>query len=251
MRMPFAFVDVDRLDAATHGAMWEIYRAGHEITRAEFEAASFRKFDRIFLYRRRDGVLRGFMGIRDRTLCLPDASRIRCIYFGQACFRPEDRGSGMAVVAPLLLSVGHVLRFPGRRALGWFDALTVRPYLMSHRAAAEVYPDPRRPTPPELIEVRDRLGHTYYGDAYDPARGVIRKTARLVSEPPVDPARLADPLVRHYVELNPGYVDGDGLLVLVPVTMATVRRALRRILKVRRRGPSAPSDGDDGRALPA
>jgi len=129
---------------------------------------------------------------------------------------------------------------PVRRAC--FLACPVHPasYLALTRSCGQVWPRPEAPTPAPIQAVMDRLdsdlGLQRPADAADDG---VRKVGWITRQTPSEArfwAGHSDERVRYYIERNPGYRRGDGLLVLAPVdwrsvldgALGTARRKLSR-----------------------
>jgi len=112
------------------------------------------------------------------------------------------------------------LRHP-RTPLWYVPELTnPAPYRLLASHAAEFYPSPDRSTPPEVTElleaVRDARGMTPVGPPLvarfaNAARGTRAERFRL------SPRMANDPLVQHFISLNPGFASGDDLLFAYPL----------------------------------
>lgn len=102
-----------------------------------------------------------------------------------------------------------------------FGSGTFRSYLMCARTTAIFWPKRRSSTPQSVIRVRDRAMGASEGSAYDAARGLILScgTLRFLEWQPRDNAEsLNEPDVAAWFGWNPGFRDGDQLVVVVPMT---------------------------------
>lgn len=248
-RATIELVPTDRVDAATLAAMWSLYAPHHAITRAQFEERCHADVDAIALYRApTTRALVGFTGVRRRLFTLRSGEAVATVYFGTSFIAAEWRGHNLIQRTVLRVFFAAKGRRPWRRLFVWSDALSVRPYLLTARSLYEYYPSPLRPMPDDVRELRDTLGRTYYGDCYDPARGTVRKPSRKLDPQllEIDADGRDDLHVRYYIEQNPGYIDGHGLLIIQPATVRNalafawiqVRRAISRILGNGRRSRS-------------
>lgn len=129
-------------------------------------------------------------------------------------------------------------RRPLARAWWMFDTFSYKSYLLLPRSFRDFWPRRERGTPGEVRALLDRLARERYGDAWDPARGVVRRSGKKRLRPhtaPVDAALLADPDVRFYEEVNPGHREGDMLVCLCPLTLRNMlhmaRSRLRRLVR--------------------
>ena len=229
-----SFVPVSSASDDLLHAMWEIYRPSHEVDLETFCTKTRRKFSDLVVLRDGRRVLGFFGGGPVQPLTLPSGEEVMTRYLGQAMVVPELRRSGIAIVSPLLLGFQAVHRGRPKRVFVWQDCITVRTFLLAARHAPHTWPYPGKVMPEEIRFVRDAVGRSMYGPAYDPAAGVVRKTERIVVEPDIDPRRLKDPLVAFYAQANPGYVHGDGLLQVFPMSWPLLAWSTARAL---RRGP--------------
>lgn len=211
--------------------MWEIYRPSRAVDLPTFVDKTRQKFSDLVVLRDGARVLGFFGGGAVEPLTLPSGEVVMARYLGQAMVVPELRRSGWAMVCPLLLGAAAVYTSGRRRTFLWQDCVTVREFLLAARHAPVTWPYPGRVMPDEARFVRDTLGSGAYGAAYDPESGVVRKQRRLVLEGDIDRRRLEDPLVAFYAEANPGYVHGDGLIQVFPMTWTMLGKATLRTLR--------------------
>jgi hypothetical protein len=95
----------------------------------------------------------------------------------------------------------------------------------------EFFPSRDRPTPGAMQELIDQLARERFGDAYDPARGIVRfpRPQRLRPALAALPAgRVADPHVAFFLTRNPGH--GDELVCVTELTEANLTAAGRRMV---------------------
>lgn len=96
-------------------------------------------------------------------------------------------------------------------------------------------PAPGRPPHPRHKAVMDAFGLAKYPHAYDPAAGLIpagQDAQRLRPDSPE--GRLPDRRDKHvelFIERNPGYLRGDELVYVAPVTPANFSPAFLRLLR--------------------
>lgn len=210
--------------------MHALYRHSHDTDRATFEAKTKRKFHEIAILRRREsGALVSFLGARAEDVEV-DGRRVHALYMGQAMTAPSARRSGLSLLCPLAFTARAVKRSLRMPVVGWQDALTVRTFLLVARFADEYYPHPRLQMSADVRALRDHLGRAHYGDDYDAAQGIVRKPSRLVLEEDIRPEKLADEHIGFYARANPGYVRGDGLLQVFPLSVGICLKAALRLM---------------------
>jgi hypothetical protein len=134
---------------------------------------------------------------------------------------------------------------PLRPVYAAFNTYSWRSYLSQTRTFRLCWPHRSFPLPAWEAGLYERVGKRLNGDRFDPGTGVAHnRDRRLRPDVAEVPAHLADdPDVRHFVEHNPGYPDGDLLVCLVPLNLANWTAAASRIagrLRRRRRAAERP-----------
>jgi hypothetical protein len=88
--------------------------------------------------------------------------------------------------------------------------------------------------PEDARAVLDALARAKYPHDYDSTRGVVRAgvghNPLRAGAAEVTPARLRDPLVRFFLERNPGHVRGEELCCLAPLTRDNFTAAAYRVI---------------------
>jgi len=86
--------------------------------------------------------------------------------------------------------------------------------------ARSVWPSPVVAVPDDLFELMMRLGEEFHLEMVDPARPLVRKVGWITRDTEAERRywQTCDmPGARFYLEQNPGYTEGHGLLTLVPL----------------------------------
>jgi len=126
--------------------------------------------------------------------------------------------------------VGYVARNP--RRLMYFLGCPVHPttYLAAARWSPKYWPRYDQPTPAKetalIHELAERFGLEVVGD--DP---LVRRVGWITRQTESERAYWASnrrPEVRFYLDRNPGYLDGHGLLLFAPLDMRNLRQSLGR-----------------------
>lgn len=143
------------------------------------------------------------------------------------------------------LMIAEVLRACVRypRARKAFLGCFVHPsaYLAMGHVAPQIYPHWDKPTPRPIKTVMNSLAHDFGLDRVDAASSGVRKVGWTTRESLTDRdswARRTDDMTRFYLSTNPGYREGHGLVILVPISLGALvdgslrqaRRALGRRL---------------------
>ncbi len=104
----------------------------------------------------------------------------------------------------------------------------------------QIWPCPSRAIPPEIAGLMEALGDDFGLARIDGRSRLIRRIGWITRDPVEDEERWRtseDPRVRLFVELNPDYTEGVGMLTLIPASFPIVLRAFSRnlVYKLRRR----------------
>lgn len=127
-------------------------------------------------------------------------------------------------------------------------------YLALGHVAPEMYPHWERPTPPRIRRVMDSLGEAFGLAVVDPRRPEVRRVGWVTRDTASDRAswaRRRDPMTRHFLRTNPGYREGQGLLILAPIRLrhfveGVVRHAHRVVRRALRRSSGSPGAVSSG-----
>ena len=115
----------------------------------------------------------------------------------------------------------------------WCDSLTYKPYLGFANSTKNYYPSYKGPTPPKIKAIMDKLGVHYYGQHYDQATGTVHKAANIVSDPSsiITEEDRNNPDIDFFARVNPGYMEGRGLLTIVPASLPNFLFCAQKCLK--------------------
>jgi hypothetical protein len=196
------------------------------VSREQFERDLAEK-NAVILIRGSDGKIVGFS-----TLLLYQAEfqgkAIAVVYSGDTIIEREAWGSS-ALPRTWIHSVWklHRERFP-ELPLYWLLLTSgYRTYRFLSVFWKTFYPNPHTATPAEMEGLRDELARARFGEKYKD--GVVRLGQPLKRELLETPAR-PDPHIRFFIERNPGYVDGDELVCLAPLTAENLTAAGKRMV---------------------
>lgn len=93
--------------------------------------------------------------------------------------------------------------------------------------APAVWPAAGGEIPPELFDLMMRLGEEFHLEMVDPARPLVRKVGWITRDTEAERRywQTSDlPAARFYIEQNPGYVQGNGLLTLLPMDLLSTAK---------------------------
>lgn len=225
--------------------MCDLYVPHHHISYEKCEHRIRAGFDRIILYISPNGEIVGFNGIRRRIHKVKGFIRpLKAIYLGQLYIDGTYRGQHPLHSAMLKLMVPDKFLRPWLKPIIWADSITYKPYLLVARCTKEFYPGPDAPTPQAFQNLIQHLGKTYYPDTFDSESGTVIKPANLIKEhvAPIKQAHLRKPYIRYYAEANPGYMQGNGLIMAFPFNWKNTIFITKQLLrfKFRRRLSRSP-----------
>jgi hypothetical protein len=155
-----------------------------------------------------------------------------------AVFRAETdtlrdyRGGNAHARFALSLALRYLMKHPGRRA--YYLGSLVQPSIYSILAehCGEVWPRRDAQTPAELQAFMEELASKAGLKTVDPARPLVRQEARKARETKEEGEswRHSDETsADFFIEANPGHVDGERLVTLVPVTVDIILGVLRSL----------------------
>ncbi|MCB9778793.1 MAG: cyclic nucleotide-binding domain-containing protein [Alphaproteobacteria bacterium] len=97
------------------------------------------------------------------------------------------------------------------------------------RHAPSFWPNPFGETPPEVLDFMVGLAEDFHLDSVDPARPLVRQVGWITRDTPAENAfwrRSTRPLARFFVEQNPGFDQGHGLVTLIPMGRAALAQGV-------------------------
>lgn len=224
--MKTKFLSIDEIQSqALFPEMWDIYRNLFDLSEEDF-LKSQRNFDYYAIFFSKSGRMVGFCGIRDGQMRL-DQQLYRTVYMGHFSVKPDFRGKSLIPLTLVRLFLDHHLKMRKGKLIVWGDAGTYRSYLVMAKGTKYFYPSPD-PTPnawtPKLAAMGKALGHQSVSGTYDPERGIVHSRIQIARQKAyqITEKDLLDPHIRYYVERNPGYANGDGLVFLCPANFANL-----------------------------
>lgn len=218
------------LDSLVRGQMFGVFaRHYRDVSQGNFEADLDAKDSVILLYA--GTVLVGFTTLAFGTFTQGSASH-EVVFSGDTIVDRAFWGEQTLARAWL----GEIGRFAARhrgQAVYWFLIVKGhRTYRYLPTFAREYVPAAQGGERADLVALRNAIAADRFGEAFDPATGVIR-----FAEPRgrLDPA-LAEPLprergnphVRFFLDANPGFRNGDELACLCALAPGNMRPRARR-----------------------
>ncbi|HEX6024211.1 MAG TPA: cyclic nucleotide-binding domain-containing protein [Solirubrobacter sp.] len=154
----------------------------------------------------------------------------------------EYRGGNANTSFGLRYALRHLLRHPGWPAYYLGSLVHPSSYALFARYTPALWPRADAQTPPELLAFMHELANDFGLTRVDPANPLVRHVGWRTIESEVERdywMRSDKPAARFFVEANPGFPDGHGLVTLVPITARTVADILRATARRRARTPAA------------
>jgi len=189
---------------------------------------------RILVVSDRSGVFRGYTAFH--VYLATFGGKAYGIVRMEAGVDPALRRKALSVPFVIRELVRTLLRHRDRKLL--FVASFVHPsaYVIFDRCAPDLWPRRGVPTPPEVSAMLPQLAALF---GMEPAAtpgtyriGWITRASR--------PPRELSPSARFFIEHNPSYTSGDGLLTIVPIDLGRFVRGLATLLRNRVRRALAP-----------
>ncbi|MCB9344506.1 MAG: hypothetical protein R3A50_08765 [Saprospiraceae bacterium] len=207
--------------------MWALYSGFYNYTEQYFRERIHRN-THFSLYLQQGRII-GFTGLRIDKVKLSGQDQL-LFYFGQTVIARAFRGKSLIQTTALMLLFKYWKECLHCQVWFWYDALSYKAYLAAANCAHEIYPSHRCPMPEKVRQIRDFAGITWYGEAYCPASGTVKKAINYVNDAATNifPEDLTNPDVAFFVHNNPGYSHGQGLLTFIPVTSQNLLVLVKR-----------------------
>ncbi|WP_338872323.1 cyclic nucleotide-binding domain-containing protein [Myxococcus stipitatus] len=227
-----------RLTDALYAVHQEIFDGVERDCFARYVVDSTAEHTWIQLHRNEAGLLVGYFALHVFEKKLNGV--ITAVFRAEAGSLRAYRGSNLSPRLALSLVVKYLLRHPGRPA--YYLGALVHPssYTLLTKYCGEVWPRREHPIPAELRGFIDELGSAFGLARVDPENPLLRQVGWRTreSEAERDYWRQCDrPSARFFLETNPGYTQGHGLLTLIPATLANIGSILRVMCGRLLRGP--------------
>jgi hypothetical protein len=173
--------------------------------------------------------------------------RLVAIFTSHVLLREDHRGQNLIQRLGFQTFLRTRLRHPLRRCYWFFDTFSYKSYLLLARNLRHFWPRRDRDTPEWERGLLGYLGDHIYGDAWQPARGIVVRSGskRLRRETaPVDENMATDADCEFFTRRNPGHGEGDMLVCLCPLTFGNwLGIAGRALARTRRTSRVAEASG--------
>ncbi len=231
-RLAARIVAQSALSDRTRAAMCRLYLSYYEATSpVRFEQDLATKDEVLLLHDARH-VLRGFSTLK-RYVCDGEAGACRVLFSGDTVVQHDFWGDQTLAFNWIRRAGAIKAEYPHEPLFWLLIVKGHRTFRYLQAFSREYFPHWQRSTPPAAQAVMDRFGQRLFGEAYDPANGIIRfaeshgQLRPEWAEP--TPEAAGRPEVRFFLERNPGYRRGDELLCLTELSPENLRPLARRL----------------------
>lgn len=226
------------LGAALYAVHQQIFDGVSKASFVKYVVDSRAEHTWIALYRGEAGQIVGYFALHvfERVVGGRPAAVIR----GEAGFLEEYRGGNVTARFGLARVLRYAMANP-RRTLYYMGSL-VHPssYLQIARLNDQVWPGVGAPPAGDVSALMAELAGSFGLERVgEEASGLVYKVGWCTRESAEARARWQrseNPAVRFFLQANPGYSEGHGLLTLVPLRGAGLVRAVGRYLRTKLRG---------------
>lgn len=217
--------------------MYKIYNPHHNMSFDAFQSRMHTNFNRIILFKRDlDKELIGFTGIRfDKFITNKNKKRI-LIYYGSAFLESEYRGKNLMQTVGKKYYLKIRLKHLMKKIYVWADLLSLRAYCMICSNYRRFYPSPDWETPKKIKKLMDYVGEKYYGDNYNSESGIVCKNSKRIKDHEISYSEgdRKDKYVNFFLDKNEDYLNGNGLICVIPANIVNILSNAVHTLKKRR-----------------
>jgi hypothetical protein len=151
------------------------------------------------------------------------------VFRAEAGLLPSYRGSNIIVPRALRGVLRYLSRNPGRKAFYLGSLVHPSSYVTLAKSFREVWPRHGRQTPAALHALMEELALEFGLEPVDPARPLLRRVGWRTRESQAERERWhrsERETARFFLQSNPGYGEGHGLVTLVPLHAGNLLGAL-------------------------
>ena len=224
--------EIDQIGEPEIAEMWSLYSHYYGGTSEEQFRSDLSGKTHVMICRNDDERIGGFSTIE---VCEHPfgGERVRVLFSGDTIVEEEYWNRNDLAFSWIRFASGQKLRFP-ESPLYWFLIVKGhRTYRYLSVFGKKFFPAPDWKTPPKMQALMNSLAEKRFGDAYDPADGVIRFSTphgflkSPWSEIPENAMQRKE--VRFFLERNPNYQSGDELVCLCEVDRENMKSLSKRI----------------------
>ncbi len=208
----------------------------------------------ILLFVRETRRLVGFSTLRIAEHRL-EGRTVDLAYSGDTVIHPEFWGTKTLQVAFARCLLRCKLRHPFRPCLWLLLSGGYKTYLIMVNHLPRSFPSRRHTPDPAHRGFLESVAREWFGDHYDPGRGVVRFGADhyrvRAGVAPIDPETARCPDVAFFLERNPGHAEGDELVCLAEFRLRDFVSVFARLIWAQARmSPAAAPRPVGARARP-
>ena len=148
--------------------------------------------------------------------------RLSAIFRAEAGTMRSYRGGDTNTGFGLKLALPYLLRHPGRPVYYLGSLVHPSSYSVFARLFDVVWPSASHPPPPAVVAFMDQLANSFGLERVHPDNPLTRQVHWITRDSEVERNywRVCDkPAARFFIEANPGYIHGDGLVTLVRIDL--------------------------------
>lgn len=228
-------IDPSDLDARQRQALSEKLYEIHQAVFAGLDKAAFdhyvvnspAKKTRILLYRNRRHDLIGYFGVH-RFEKEVDGQPV-VVFRAEVGLLPGYRQSDAKLTFCWSEATRYKLLHPGKHVYLFFVPVSPSSYAVAARYMHKVYPDRHLNIPADALRLMTQLALQFGLPAVEEGNPLVRKVGwiSLATRQEQDFWRSTrNPYVRFYIDANPQFSEGNGLLTLIPVSLTNTLLSL-------------------------
>lgn len=200
--------------------IWDLTQSYYDADRPYVEC-QLKAHGRIAFFRSPDQSLVGMASL-DVYPAIFEGRAIAVIFTSHVLLREQYRGHNLIQRLGLRTFLATRLSYPLRPIYWFFDTFSYKSYLLLSRNMREYWPRHDRATPDWERGLMSHLATRTYGNAWQPARGVVTRSGykRLRMETaPLGVDSSTAPDLAFFARANPGHAEGDMLVCLCPLNI--------------------------------
>ncbi|MDQ2091887.1 hypothetical protein [Marimonas arenosa] len=233
-------IDLDRLDQAQRTALGDTLYVLHQKIFRGPDKAHF--FNHVFSPDAERNMLRLYLDETGAPVGYCAVHRFRRHLADQACLviraeaglDPDFRGRSSTYWFGMIRALRTKLRHPFTPLYYLGTLVHTSSYHLFCKYFPLVYPSAGRPMPEQMRALALNLIESFDSPAVDPADPLVRDVGWITIETPQE-TRLSRqnhrPDIAYFLERNPGFARGHGLVVLVPLSWSNLFAAIGRRLR--------------------
>ncbi|MFO0589662.1 MAG: cyclic nucleotide-binding domain-containing protein [Polyangiaceae bacterium] len=188
----------------------------------------------ILLYRGEDNAIVGYLALHvfERRL----RGEMTAVFRAEAGTLRAYRGRNASVNFGLRKIIEYLVAHPGRPVFYLGSLVHPSSYSLFAKYGTSLYPSAGNETPPDILQFMGELADEFGIPVVDPAHPLVRDVGWITRETDVERRywRHCDrPAARFFIAQNPGYVDGHGLVTLLPLRLPEMLRAAAHITRAK------------------